>query len=66
MGKGEPTVDHQTTLRLGKQAVRTAAGLVEVDEGRRIGDEEGVEAEVFEDEFVGGALDGREGKEGLG
>jgi hypothetical protein len=34
--------------------------------GRRVGDVEGFEVEVLEDELVSGALDRGEGEEGLG
>lgn len=64
--KAEAAVDDQAALRLGNEPVWPARRLVEVDERRRVGDEEGSEIEVLEDDLVDGALDGGEGEEGLG
>lgn len=63
MGKGEAAVHHETALRSGKGWA--AAGLVEVDEGGRVGDVEGLKAEVLEDKLVGGALYGGDIEERL-
>lgn len=66
MGEGEAAVDDEAALGLGGEAHGPTAGLVEVGQGRGVGDVEGGEAQVLEDELVGGALDGGEGEEGLG
>lgn len=66
MRKREPTVHDKTTLRLGDQPLWARAGLVQMNERGRVGDVEGLEAEVLEDELVGGALDGGEGEGRLG
>lgn len=68
VSEGEATVDNEATLGLGDEPARgpRSTGLVEMGQGRGVGHVEGLEVEVFEDEFVGGALDGRESEEGFG
>lgn len=63
VGEGEAAVDDEAAL--GGARVGAPAGLVEVDEGGGIGDAESAEAEVLEDELVGGVLDGWGVEEGL-
>lgn len=66
VGEGEAAVDNEAALGAGHHRPRPpAAGLVEVDEGWGVGDVEGAEAEVLEDDLVGGALGGGEVEEGL-
>ena len=68
VSEGEATVDNEATLGLGDEPARgpRSTGLVEMGQGRGVGHVEGLEVEVFEDDFVGGALDGRESEEGFG
>lgn len=65
MSKRETTINDETSLGFGNEAIGTPTGLVEMNERRRIGDEEGVEVEIFEDELVDGALNGGEIQEGF-
>lgn len=66
VGEGEAAVDNEAALGARNHRPRPpAAGLVEVDEGWGVGDVEGAEAEVLEDDLVGGALGGGEVEEGL-
>ena len=58
VGEGEAAVDHQAALGRPGAEMGAAAGLVEMGEGGGVGDVEGFEVEVLEDELVGGALDG--------
>ena len=65
MGEGEAAVDDEAALGPGDEPIGPAAGLVEMDERGGVGNVEGPEVEVFEDELVEGALDGGQGEQGL-
>lgn len=66
VGEWESAVHDKATLGLGGEAGRPDASLIEVDKGRRVGDAEGPEVKVLEDEgkaiaFDGGECEEREG-----
>lgn len=66
MRERESAIHNQTALCPSRDAIsRPPTGLVEMDERRGVGDEEGLEAEVLEDDLVGGALDGVGVEEGF-
>ena len=66
MGEGETRIDYETALGFREKPIGPMAGLVEMNKRRRVSNVEGAEIEVFENEFVEGVLNGREGEEGFG
>lgn len=66
VGVGESAVDDEAALGAGEEAGGAAGGLVEMDEGGRVGEAEGAEGEVLERELEDGPDGGGEREEGQG